>query len=509
MESEKPAKRLLPSPNFSWKEKETNIKVRNNFLPSSAISLLKRHSPPAPPPVHGKHGSTYPGKYLDQLSNTQMNKIPKMEKQYCESCELDFQSPQDLKVHRLQHEKCPVDSCKFWGHSTIMDKHVLVLHSSGLFDKFKKLNTPEEIATWREERRRRYPTVANVLLKQKALEQKQKRGERLEVNKSRFGSAESRKRTKPWVSKENSANNEDLQRKSNFKKRRKQQKDTKPKNSHVKAKLHQPPKQTQEPIEQGNEDLHSNVVGAFKGTAEMENYKHFNQRKDKANVLCSLLGMYGSDSESENCDDEASMRLNISNSTCTENVVMSFSNSNECVSSSERQGKNATLHVKEEVNVSQNLMTNLETGSKGNVNAISREESTAENEDRLVQEGLSPKFNQPITQNFKANSEGDFPQRDGESSDGAPEECPIQHSADYSKMPLKLDVKVPRQVPSSRKEQRKKKPAFNLNKVRLRKQNTMLEKLLEPDIRHERNLLLQCVRFVCEQNFFGIGQTQK
>ncbi|KAI9578431.1 nuclear fragile X mental retardation-interacting protein 1 [Glossina fuscipes] len=496
MESEKPAKRLLPSPNFSWKEKETNIKTKNNFLPSSAISLLKSR----------KHGSTYPDEYSDQSSNTQINEIRKTEKQHCESCELDFQSPEDLKVHRLQHEKCPVDSCKFWGHSTIMDKHVLVLHSSGLFDKFKKLSTPEEIATWREERRRRYPTVANVLLKQKALEQKQKRGERLEINKSRFGRAESRKRTKPWISKENSAN-EDLPRRSNFKKRRKQQKDTKPKSSNVKTKLHQPPKQTQEQIEHGKEDLR--IVCAFEGTAKMEDYKHFSQKRTNANVLYNLLGMYGSDSESENCDNEASVQPNCSNSMCIENVATSVSNNNECVNSSEGQGKNASFHVKEKGNASQNLTTNFETDSKQNVIAINAGECTAENEDRVVQEDLSPKFNQPTTQNAKVKSEGDFPQRDGESSDGAPEECPIQHSADYSNMPLKVEDKVPQQAPSFRREQRKKKPAFNLNKVRLRKQNTMLEKLLEPDIRHERNLLLQCVRFVCEHNFFGIGQISK
>lgn len=34
------------------------------------------------------------------------------------------------------------------------------------------------------------------------------------------------------------------------------------------------------------------------------------------------------------------------------------------------------------------------------------------------------------------------------------------------------------------------------------KKNTLLEKLLEPEIRHERNFILQCVRYVVKNNFF-------
>lgn len=35
-----------------------------------------------------------------------------------------------------------------------------------------------------------------------------------------------------------------------------------------------------------------------------------------------------------------------------------------------------------------------------------------------------------------------------------------------------------------------------------RRKVTLLEKLLEPDIRHERNVILQCVRYVVQNNFF-------
>lgn len=37
----------------------------------------------------------------------------------------------------------------------------------------------------------------------------------------------------------------------------------------------------------------------------------------------------------------------------------------------------------------------------------------------------------------------------------------------------------------------------------------MLEKLLQPEIRHERNVLLQCVRFTVQNNFFGVCSKEK
>ena len=39
--------------------------------------------------------------------------------------------------------------------------------------------------------------------------------------------------------------------------------------------------------------------------------------------------------------------------------------------------------------------------------------------------------------------------------------------------------------------------------------STLLERLLDKDIATERNELLQCVKYVCEKNFFGVGSSQK
>lgn len=55
-------------------------------------------------------------------------------------------------------------------------------HSSGLYKKIAKLNNPQEIEKWREERKRRYPTKENVEKKVAALKEKIERGEKMGLN---------------------------------------------------------------------------------------------------------------------------------------------------------------------------------------------------------------------------------------------------------------------------------------------------------------------------------------
>lgn len=52
-------------------------------------------------------------------------------------------------------------------------------HSTGLFKKICKLNNPEEIDKWREERRKRYPTKTNIDKKAAELKEKIDRGEKM------------------------------------------------------------------------------------------------------------------------------------------------------------------------------------------------------------------------------------------------------------------------------------------------------------------------------------------
>jgi hypothetical protein len=78
-----------------------------------------------------------------------------------------------LAAHVLQHIKCP--QCDFNAAKRIVREHQSKEHGTSVKDAdpsvaaqataLFKLDTPEDIERWREERRRRYPTAANVVKK--------------------------------------------------------------------------------------------------------------------------------------------------------------------------------------------------------------------------------------------------------------------------------------------------------------------------------------------------------
>jgi len=56
------------------------------------------------------------------------------------------------------HIKCPYEGCNFSAVKAVMKSHELI-HIRSMFSK---LETPEEIERYREERRKRYPTAENI-----------------------------------------------------------------------------------------------------------------------------------------------------------------------------------------------------------------------------------------------------------------------------------------------------------------------------------------------------------
>lgn len=58
-------------------------------------------------------------------------------------------------------------------------------HATGLFKKIGRLNNPEEIKRWREERKKKYPTKENVEKKQAQMKEKIKRGEKMGMTRGR------------------------------------------------------------------------------------------------------------------------------------------------------------------------------------------------------------------------------------------------------------------------------------------------------------------------------------
>ncbi|XP_034480732.1 nuclear fragile X mental retardation-interacting protein 1 [Drosophila innubila] len=457
---------VLPSPNFNKNSKEDR-KSNLHYLTPCGMTLLPRSK--QPPPMYGARGSTVPAKYLkseQQQSNsssastsTKISDTPPIynsppRPEYCANCGMELATEQDMKRHLEQHETCPAENCDFAALANVLERHIEAHHITGLYKSVKKVWTAEDIAAWRAERRKRFPTTANVELAKRAKEQRMKRGERLEKSKAAFGKSEDRRRTRPQN------NNKDRP------KQNKRQKNNLNKND--KKKEPQQLKESKLKEENPLPEKHNNISPSdqimFCGTSQMKDYKHVKERvKPEVNALSNMLGMYGTDSENEG--DESSDN-EVDDSTPTTSLEFK---PNELQPEDDPAQKGTQLDAE---------------------NCQSPEaEDSSDNE--VPDEVPIERKTEEIAVECKPETTLDETQL----------ELPITtktRTADKPNLDNRSTVK--------RAAPKKRNLGLNYKRARLMtKQNTMLSKLLETDIRHERNVLLQCVRYVCERNFFGIG----
>ncbi|KOB79298.1 Nuclear fragile X mental retardation-interacting protein 1 [Operophtera brumata] len=146
-----------------------------------------RHRAPHNPQWRPFHGPRAPFRPRNQGFYDHRPPNPAMpggsEEYWCETCDRGFPTEDLLNKHKQQHQKCNIDGCQFIAHPKVITKHIQMQHSTGLFKKINKLNNPEEIDKWREERRKRYPTKTNIDKKAAELKEKIDRGEKMGIGR--------------------------------------------------------------------------------------------------------------------------------------------------------------------------------------------------------------------------------------------------------------------------------------------------------------------------------------
>lgn len=360
--------------------------------------------------------------------------------------------------------------------------HVQKVHcKKEFFAKIQQLTTPEEIEKWREERKRRYPTTQNIILRQQAQEIRRNRGEKLTDRKSRFGDRNNLPR-----------NNFNHGKSKNFQQHGKKKKFNQTRA--VSSTTAIVPK-----IEESSEDEEPvRKVPRFTGTSKMKDYLTVESSIKQKSAL-SVLGFYGSDSDIE--EDKSDVEL------VEENVM-------KCPDTVEIEEKNEEVQLE----TTNSQETNIEIDSQ----TISQSQSDISKASTISE---------------------DLMEHSLESDEGPPEEAPILRASLPANInPLETAEISPKSTETKRKRRRNhhanhnkdqkpnekddcstdpKKPPSNepvrqrhpksskCPKIRqvVRSKNYFLEKLLQEDIRHERNVLLQCINFVVRNNFFDAGES--
>jgi len=100
---------------------------------------------------------------------------------FCEACDRDFTSQKDFEAHIAAHVPCPVAGCHYRGARRAVNIHVDEAHSSSK----APINTDsaEDIAKWIAERKKSWPSKANI--ERKAEEAKAKAAERVDSGNKR------------------------------------------------------------------------------------------------------------------------------------------------------------------------------------------------------------------------------------------------------------------------------------------------------------------------------------
>lgn len=351
----------------------------------------------------------------------------------------------------------------------IVSKHIQMQHSTGLYERLKNLDTPEDIQKWREERRKRYPTKANIELRQQMQEERNKRGEKLNNSKARFGRQSDRRRcnnnstdrSHPAPDTNGRVNSQNKGREGKKKRRRPNKK-----------VVEQPTGEDDK--DESNQCVSNNGLPMFRGTSQLKNYKKRKEIQPK-NALSSLLGAYESDSnsnESSSEDEESSDDMDCS-----------------------------TAIVKSPVKSDTDSIAEVEIKVDS-----SREQSSAVNEDH---EDVSYEDNdEMICDSELPDSSVGTIDADNDLDELPNEERILKMEEDVAPLPPTEGPSASNRRTTSKvldKRLSKRPTVLDLSK-KYRNQNTMLGKLLQNEIRHERNVLLQCVRHVVKGNFFGIGQ---
>ncbi|XP_034829476.1 FMR1-interacting protein NUFIP1 [Maniola hyperantus] len=402
---------------------------------------------------------------------------------WCETCDKGFSTAQFLESHKLQHQKCSIDGCQFVAHPKIITKHIQMQHSTGIFKRIAKLNNPEDIEKWREERKSKYPTIENIKKKEAAIKEKINRGEKMGMKNernNRYDKTEFHNKANQRLSQTDRAKYPLGKHNRNIANNRKRDATDVSKKSNFSKKICKASPLAEE----------SRTLKPFAGIQSLQ-VDDDSGEEIESETQCSVP--IEDDEDIHNASDRVQKEVSVSEPT----VCSALTSLMCCYESSDEEVV--------ETNIQKELKKPLngKTEYKGEIKCFKNSDKISSPVNQTKSSEIANET-VPVNNNIELkDSESNVINSQGASDDeSGPEEVKIKKEG--TSLPVD-DTKILKTRPIKELSAKKiNRPSAKKYEYRKRNKlpSTLLEKLLHREIQHERNVILQCVRYVVKNKYF-------
>ncbi|KAK7484863.1 hypothetical protein BaRGS_00023906 [Batillaria attramentaria] len=420
---------------------------------------------------HGGQGGNNNGNGGQNFASKKKQKVdkrdlPENNQFHCEVCDRGFKTADKYQEH------CSVKGCPYVAAPKLVQLHVQTQHKTGMARKIWSLESPEDIEKWIQERKRNYPTKTNVARKQQQSTDRQARGEVLETKQ--FGKFRGQGRRRGRAQHRNKGQDTNTIHDNQYGSAQHQRESDEPVTKTAQKRL----------LQQGS-DAKSEAGGSMVSASSPKK-----QRLETPATASNASGLNQTSDTKGSKDTEELASEKDSRDPLSFLITGKPGSEDESEASSDSEDAEPQLLLRGGLG---SLMSSYNTDDNSDDEEVdtSTKEEAKEEHSRTTPKAASCEGQGKAT-------EGHHKQHHREKEPPSPKKVSGQTSSPSSHHHKKPARDVPSQNPV-----RGKKNSVGVNTSS--RKPTLLERLLANEIRHERNVILQCVHYIVSHNFLGVS----